>query len=548
VNPYEYLEKGKEDIPFPSFDALMGHLNEYVGENCRFTSIVKYVTLYMDKPELAEISVVDTPGMNDAIASRTDRTREFIEQCDIVFFLSRGSQFLDTNDMKLIADQLPQKGVENLILICSQFDSALQDELRKCGSLRATIDKVKKKINEQVKETFSAELKNNNRAHKFIENCSEPIFISSVINNMINKPETEFSRNEAFIYKIVNKFGDLTTEIMQEIGNIQAVRDIFAKVSADKDITLQKKAKNFVPTVRNEWNATVKELKNEAQRRRNTLESGDKEKLEKQKKIMESQISGIKASLEIVLGDLRISLEQAKGDISRKLRENCRENSKLQERTGTEYHTNRYKVTTGFLWWKNSHYEYSNYTTTYTYISTSDALENIRTFGAESCSQIESAFYKAVDIKSAKRRLMQTILDNFDSGDENFDINYFRQITEATLNRIEFPVIRIDINPFIQKISSQFSGEVKSSGDRAKIQNLLSETMDTLYNVVSEQFIALVGSFRESLDNMQEEFSSRLLSQIQEEFDTLCRQVEDKENSIENYNKLLSLLDTSVIL
>ncbi len=72
--------------------------------------------------------------------------------------------------------------------------------------------------------------------------------------------------------------------------------------------------------------------------------------------------------------------------------------------------------------------------------------------------------------------------------------------------------------------------------------------MDTLYNVVSEQFIALVGSFRESLDNMQEEFSSRLLSQIQEEFDTLYRQVEDKENSIENYNKLLSLLDNSVIL
>ncbi|MDE6035819.1 MAG: hypothetical protein K2G36_07930 [Ruminococcus sp.] len=143
---------------------------------------------------------------------------------------------------------------------------------------------------------------------------------------------------------------------------------------------------------------------------------------------------------------------------------------------------------------------------------------------------------------------MQTILDNFDSGDENFDINYFRQITEEALNRIEFPVIRIDINPFIQQISSQFSGEVRSSGDRARIQNLLSETMDNLYNVVSEQFTDSVSSFRKSLDNMQEEFSSRLLNQIQEEFDTLCRQVKDKEHSIENYNKLISLLGSSVIV
>lgn len=545
VNPYEYLEKGTKDITFPSFDALMGQLNEYVGENGRFTPMVKNVTLYMDKPELAEISVVDTPGMNDAIASRTDRTREFIEKCDVVFFLSRGSQFLDTNDIKLISAQLPQKGVANLILICSQFDVALLDELRKCGSLRATIDKVKSKLIEHARETFSREIQNNSMADKFIANCSEPVFISSIINNIIDKPETEYSRNEAFVYKKVNKFGDFTPELMKEIGNIQSVKNIFSQITADKDITLQEKARSFIPTVRNEWNSTINELKAETERRKITLESGDKDKLEKQKKSMESQISGIKVSLETVLGDLRISLEQAKGDISRKLRENCRENSRLQERTGTEYHTKQHKVTTGHLWWKKSHYEYSNYTTTYTYLSASDALENIRTFGFESCSQIESAFHKAVDIKSTKRKLIQTVLDNFDSGDENFDINHFRHITEATLNRIEFPIIKLDVNPFIKKISSQFSGEVKNSGDRARMQNLLSEIMDKLYDVVSEQFTESVGAFKKSLDNMQETFSSELLNQIQYEFDVLCRQVEDKENAMENYIKVISLLDES---
>lgn len=78
LDSYEYLEKGKEAISFPSLDALMDQLNEYVGENGKFTPMVNTVTLYMDKPELMEISVVDTPGMNDAIFSRTDRTKKFI--------------------------------------------------------------------------------------------------------------------------------------------------------------------------------------------------------------------------------------------------------------------------------------------------------------------------------------------------------------------------------------------------------------------------------------------------------------------------------------
>lgn len=547
IDPVPYLNMGTEEIPFPSLDALMEQLNEYVGENGRFTPMVKTVTLYMNKPELAEISVVDTPGMNDAILSRTDRTREFIGQCDVVFFMSRGSQFVDDNDMKLISNQLPQKGVANLILICSRFDDALLDELRKCGSLRATIDKITAKLTEQAQTKFIHEDQNNSTAGRFLSACSAPVFISSIVNGMAGKQESDYSRNEAHVFKRLNRFGDLSQEMMLEIGNISTVREIFEKVVKAKDATLLEKAKNFVPAVKAEWNAMVRELTNETERRKTTLETGDKDLLEKQKKAMESQISGIKASLEAILGDLRIALEQAKGDSLKRLRESCRENARLQERTGTESHVERYKVTTGVLLWKKSHYEYSTYTTTYTYLAASDALENIRSFGYESCSQIETSIQKAVDIKTVKRKLLQTILDNFDSGDENFDINHFRLLAETALNRIEFPVIKLDVSPFLQKISSQFTGEIRDSNDRAKLQNLVSETMDKLFEDVSDQFVKTVTAFRISLDAMQDNFSTELLAQIQQEFDTLCVQVEDKEQAVAQYEKVLAMLSETAI-
>lgn len=531
IDPAPYLHMGKEEIPFPSLDALMEQLNEYVGENGKFTPMVKTVTLYMDKPELKEISIVDTPGMNDAIVSRSERTREFIGRCDVVFFLSRGSQFIDENDMKMIQNQIPQKGVARMVLICSRFDETLQDELKKCGSLRATMQKQIPQLTEYAKRKFG----------------SEPIFISSMIEAMIGKREVDYSRNEAHVFKRLNRFGDLTQDMMQEIGNIAAVRAVFHEVVSSKDETLQKKASGFMPSVKKEWNAAVKDLKSETERRKLLLETGDKELLQKQKSAMEPQISGIRASLETVLGELRNALEQTKGESMSRLRDSCRENARLQERTGTETSVHTRKYTTGFWFWKKTHYEDYTSTSTYTYLAAMDALENIRTFGYDACTGIETAFRKAVDIKTTKRKLMQTILDNFDSSDENFDINHFRLLAETTLNRIEFPVIKLDVAPFIQKISGQFSGEVRDSGDRAKLQNLLSETMDQLFEDVSAQFTKTVSAFRASLDDMQTHFSTELLEGIQQEFELLCGQVEDKEQAVTNYEKVFAILSKTII-
>lgn len=120
-----------------------------------------------------------------------------------------------------------------------------------------------------------------------------------------------------------------------------------------------------------------------------------------------------------------IALEKTKAESLRKLYDNCREYSHIEEKTITEWHTNRHKVTTGHLWWKKSQYEYSNYSTTYTYLAVSDVLENIRTFGYDACFDIGGAFQRAVGVKATKRRLLQTIFDNFDSSDEKFDINHF---------------------------------------------------------------------------------------------------------------------------
>ena len=75
----------------------MAKLQDYVGAHGRFTPIVNYVELEVNLPELEDLEIVDTPGLNDPIVSRSYATRQFLRACDVVILLSPCSQFMDAN-------------------------------------------------------------------------------------------------------------------------------------------------------------------------------------------------------------------------------------------------------------------------------------------------------------------------------------------------------------------------------------------------------------------------------------------------------------------
>ena len=79
-NLSEYLKKGKQE---DSFENLI----EYVGADGKFVSITKSVSIYYPKEYLKGVEIVDTPGFNDPIVSREERTNDIIfknvRQCGV---------------------------------------------------------------------------------------------------------------------------------------------------------------------------------------------------------------------------------------------------------------------------------------------------------------------------------------------------------------------------------------------------------------------------------------------------------------------------------
>ena len=558
INTSECLAKGTEKLEFATYDELILCLNDYVGENGKYTPIVESVTLYLNKEEFKGLSIVDTPGLNDPIVSRTIRTKEFMEVCDVVFFLSQSGSFLDKSDWTLLSSQLPQKGVKKLVLIASKYDSGIRDVLKKPTTdnpFRKSSDNsvdnipdacklISKKLKERAKlkvEEFIDDLKKYGSEPELIEvikQCTEPVLVSAMVYNMSNKPESEYNSEELNVFNALKKYSSNIVEDMRLLGNIDEVREIFNGVVEEKEELLFEKSKTFIPNALAELRMILTASKEKAEKKVVVLKNSDKESLDNQRKIIEKQISNIKADIGSLFADLQTTVESEKGKAVHEISSISKDYTSVREHSGT--HTRVGSYTTGHLWWKKRQtYTYEEH---YSYFIAADAVDNLRKYSLEATEHIAEVFTESIQLRDLKRRLLNIVVDNFDMGSEKYDSGFFKRIVDDTVTSIEIPIFKIDCGDIISKISSQFTGELTSSSDKNALVVALGNAIDKINGIVVDRLVEGVKNFKGDLQETSDEVQNKLLENINKEFDELLAQCECKEKEIAEYNRYIEAL------
>lgn len=561
VNPHQYLEKGFDRIEFESYEELISSLNDYVGEDGKFTPIVKAVTLFLNKEEFRGLSIVDTPGLNDPIASRTIRTKEFMEVCDVVFFLSQSGSFLDKSDWILLSSQLPQKGVKKLVLVASKYDSGIRDILRAqddddvFGEDENTADNIpkackiiKKKLKKRAKskvEEFVKDLEMRGSSPELIEvirQCADPIMVSSLAYNMTGKSQSEYSSEENNIYSALKQFSDDMDEDLKLLGNFDEVKNLFGEVVSEKEAILAAKAKSFIPNAIEELKNLLSSYLEKTKKRIQVLESNDREQLLEQKKIIETQMGSIKADIASVFGELNAKLESEKLNGIRELRDASKDYLNIKERTGSVTRTGSY--TTGHFFWKKTHvYTYEEH---YSYCIAADAIENLRKYGLDASNQVEEVFSEAIQIKEIKRRLLNVVVNNFDMGSEKYDSSLFRIMVEETVSAIEFPIFDIDISDAMNNIAGKFNGELTSASQKTELSTALSKAISRIYEELCKKLDDAVKKFKGEMSEIGQKVEDSLLTNITKEFEDLLNQCDHKDKEISGYKDYVTILETEI--
>ena len=545
--PEEFILRERETVNFDTYEELMEGLNEYVGEDGKFTPIVKSVSIYVDNEDLEGISIVDTPGLYDPIISRVDKTKQFMEVCDVVFFLSKSTSFLDKNDIDLMASQLPKKGVKKVVLVCSRFDDGLRDTLWSNSNLKEAIADTKQKLITYADQAFT-NYRNTNRFvnNEVIEQIKKPIFVSAMAEAMSNKKVDEFDKKEKKVYADLTAKNRVSSKDLRNIGNMDEVRAIFDEVVAKKEELLEEKAKTFIPMAKEELSDKLSRIDNLAKKRITQLTAYDREKLVEQKKQITTQINKMNANLEIVFNELIEKVEKHKLEAISEIRAYNREYLQVAEKEGitTHYEIRKESTTRWYMpWtWGTSTRVIYSYDEKYQYIDAYDAVENIRNFVEDGKECIELAFNKSLDIAVLKNRLLSIIVENLDALGDNFDSSYYRLLVEKTLQGIRIPTIEFPTTTFEEIITSEFSGEIKSNSMKSNFKKVLSDTIYDVREGICKKLEREVMRFEDVIQDLKVNFAEKLLEDINKELNVVIGNFENKETQIERYSLLVATL------
>ncbi len=137
------LGQTKED----SFDNLI----EYVGADGKYVSITKSVTIYYPKEYLQGVEIVDTPGFNDPIVSREERTKAFLNKADVVLLMLYAGRPFDATDRDILFKNVHQCGIGKILIGINKYDIPYTDK-KHLETEEAITAYVKEQISKASKE------------------------------------------------------------------------------------------------------------------------------------------------------------------------------------------------------------------------------------------------------------------------------------------------------------------------------------------------------------------------------------------------------------
>ena len=115
--------------------ASIDQLVDYVGADGKYVSITKSVTIYYPKEYLKGVNIVDTPGFNDPIVSREERTKSFLKKADVVLLMLYAGRPFDATDRGILFKNVGECGIGKVLLGINKYDipyenGETEDEIR----------------------------------------------------------------------------------------------------------------------------------------------------------------------------------------------------------------------------------------------------------------------------------------------------------------------------------------------------------------------------------------------------------------------------------
>ena len=535
-----------------SVEELMnGVLNQFVGSSGAFMPFTKSVTLHIPEKGLQGLQIIDTPGINDPVTSRGERTNQLLQHCDVVLIVSPSGQFLSSEDTDLMHQVTTKEGTQQAYLIASQVDNqlfgsesqGLSDPIHVLERISDNLTKhARNVLAKQVQEYPSMKV----AADKLSKNnviCSSSVAFS--MQQRFDEQHT-WDANLQHVWRNLNqKFPDvfsheeLAKNALNQLANIHQIHQIVSEVTANKEQILAQRRIDFENGKRTALQGYLKAWAELINEQIHQIQHADVDELRKQEAELKKQQATIDANVggvyDDLISDIKLNLsKQLKDKLKSEMRrfDSVSDNAQGSE---TEYYEEEYEVeiSRGKFWdfLRGPKRETRTRTESYSYTTVKAkpirrAIEEIRSNLEDELGHLSESYSQAwkkkiySQVVSALREAM---------GDGELDVNIIARAVKNVLARIPEASFKLedDIPKSLKKTGKLTGYEAESFIDDA--EDYISNLKDVVNKDISAYMTTLVSNLKKI------DLAKELTADLENNLKQLLSEIENKEASLFNY-------------
>lgn len=525
------------DKEIPLSDNLEADLKEYVGAEGKYTPFVKYIELGMNEPMLKDLEIIDTPGLNDPIVSRSIVTKRFLKNCDAAFLMSFCGQFMSAQDVTFLLKALPQEGIGHVVLIGSKFDSVLQEKSYANMPLLQAMGQLIDKLSAAASDTIQRNSFSTSSQGKRFTKALPPVFISSLLYTAAQKMKNheplseEEKKSIDNLSKSYKDFDKGNADFLIDISNIdEGIRkEKLTIYKQERNRILQEKSEEYIKQKELGFLNQLNEIQKVAQQNLSDLEELDKGEILKKQR-------DINRALDLARGTLELTFKEAAFDAKKQLKsiehEIMGEQNRFRDvKSQNKVENKDHSYTTGHLWWKKRHHYTER--VEWRQAAVADAVMQAGDFANEAKRHLEEDLQYAISVDQIEGKLKKQIVNVFLEANVPYEVEEILGHVKLVMHTLTLPSISVDKEKYVNEIEEAFPNNVVKDNEVEGLRLYLEKVLNQISRDMEEELNNKAEQISIELNQKAVTFVDQIQNKIQESGNRLVRQLEEKEKNIE---------------
>ncbi len=542
----EYLKQG--EITLTASGNYNEEIQNFVGAHGKYTPIVKYTELVMDNELLKGLEIVDTPGLNDPIRSRSKKTQDFLMECDVVFVLSKTSQFLGAEDMNLICDILPAEGIQRAVIVASQFDDGILDYKRRNATFKeafgATVHVAKRKVESEL--TAIEKIESSRQIAKNLRQ-SELMFSSGLMYSAAKKQEKNIPLNEEeehMLERFQKQYSDFecSTDLLFDLSGVNEIRDkVLEDVRTKKEEIVRERIEQFLESQRTRFVKLLEDINAEVRKNLQDINQYEYEALQEKSKKLSNNLDSVRKSISAKFSDAAIDAEKQLQVIIAEVNDE-RENYRTVETNSKEVRETETKSSGPFGIMKQDVIITKRIQT----VNIDEVVKNIQKYCAGIHRIVIDSFDNLIDIEGLKKQVKEKVQGAFDTADKDFDPEEIAITLNQMIGGLTVPKLDLDVDKYTEAVLSRIVGGKDGIVEGEAIAALKLEQsmiLQKVFDDVKEELTVKGAVLSNELNRCAGEFIDNVEKKMVDSIKRLQGLLEDKEKGIkrlEDYKETIS--------